>query len=326
MAKPKEKLYGVADRAWQVVVGCSPSMPCAPRCWARKTVARIVECQKPTSPERAAFYQIALTPDGSKWSGEVSLDLDHLNDPLGWKAPAIVATGFHGDWGRLGDGDRDRILDVIARSPHHTFLPLTKEPARVAGWLAHKFGHFTHQYQDNPAKSTSRLLPLDNVNFGCSVMNQQEADKYFPAMAGIAALGWKTHVWYEPAIGPVDWKGWEFLSAIIAGGESGTGARPSHPDWYRRTRDWCEANGRTFVMKQWGSFAPWADHQKPIDSPGRRYVWFDGKVRKRGESNAGLDFRDSAIMEQAPKKVAGCALDGREWKELPADMRVAVPR
>jgi protein gp37 len=79
-----EKIYGVADKAWQCVVGCDPHMPCAPRCWARKTVARIVECQKPQNPDRAEFFQIALTPDGKEWSGKTYLDEAHLLDPLKW--------------------------------------------------------------------------------------------------------------------------------------------------------------------------------------------------------------------------------------------------
>ena len=34
---------------------------------------------------------------------------------------------------------------------------------------------------------------------------------------------------------------------VIAGGESGPGARPMHPDWARSLRDQCEAAGVPFV-------------------------------------------------------------------------------
>lgn len=40
---------------------------------------------------------------------------------------------------------------------------------------------------------------------------------------------------------------------IIAGGESGPGARPSHPDWFRSLRDQCAAAGVPFFMKQLSS-------------------------------------------------------------------------
>jgi protein gp37 len=39
---------------------------------------------------------------------------------------------------------------------------------------------------------------------------------------------------------------------VIAGGESGPGARPMHPDWVRSIRDQCVAAGVPFFFKQWG--------------------------------------------------------------------------
>ena len=46
------------------------------------------------------------------------------------------------------------------------------------------------------------------------------------------------------------------LDWVIAGGESGPGARPSHPDWYRSLRDECAAAGVPFLFKQWGEWLP----------------------------------------------------------------------
>src|ERR1017187_4567296 len=131
----KEKIYGIADKAWQVVVGCDPHMSCAPRCWARKTVARIVACQTPKFPERAKFFQVALTPDGKRWSGETYLDVAHLADPLKWNKPALIATGFHGDWGRLSDDDKLAMFRIIGECPYHTFMPLSKQPDSVFGFV-----------------------------------------------------------------------------------------------------------------------------------------------------------------------------------------------
>lgn len=239
------KIYGVADKAWQVVVGCSPSMPCAPRCWARKTVARVVECQTAQHPERAEFFQVALTPDKKKWSGEVRLDMRHLTDPLRWRKPALIATGSHGDWGRLPEEDKDRIFAVMALCPHHRFMPLTKQPADVLRYFADEIplssreelvaaqaaytgkvvwdarGSDRHAYfgcgsiGDISNRRPWVGWPLRNATIGCSVMNQAEADKYLGPMAAIAAMGWATHVWHEPATGPVNWVGWEFLRGAV---------------------------------------------------------------------------------------------------------------
>ena len=43
---------------------------------------------------------------------------------------------------------------------------------------------------------------------------------------------------------------------VIAGGESGPGARPMHPDWARSLRDQCGAAGVPFLFKQWGWCLP----------------------------------------------------------------------
>lgn len=312
--KGAKKIYGVADKAWQVVVGCDPHMPCAPRCWARRTVARVVECQKGQHPDRAEFFQIALTPDGRKWSGEVRLDESHATDPLHWKKPALIATGFHGDWGRLPDTEKDRIFAVMALCGHHRFMPLTKQPAevlqymnsrrRLSGyWKAACPVGYTFEFVSPLDGKTYSLLPfpLLNVNIGCSVMNQADADKYRDSMREMAGMGWATHVWYEPAIGPIDWSGWEFLRGLISGGESGAGSRPSEARWHRDTRDWCIQHGIPFNFKQWGDWCDWDDLPQDV------YRELDA---------AGESPSDSPIY--VGKARAGRMLDGRTWDGIPA--------
>ena len=41
---------------------------------------------------------------------------------------------------------------------------------------------------------------------------------------------------------------------VIAGGESGQNARPSHPNWFRSLRDQCQAATIPFHFKQWGEY------------------------------------------------------------------------
>src|SRR5262249_16138306 len=42
------------------------------------------------------------------------------------------------------------------------------------------------------------------------------------------------------------------IHLVIAGGESGPHARPSHPDWFRQARDDCKVTGTKFFFKQAG--------------------------------------------------------------------------
>jgi len=49
-------------------------------------------------------------------------------------------------------------------------------------------------------------------------------------------------------LGGMDW--------VIAGGESGTGARPMHIDWARAIRDNCLEHQVPFFFKRWGGRVP----------------------------------------------------------------------
>ena len=298
--KVKKLEYGIATRAWHPVVGCSPHMPCAERCWARKTMARVVECQW---DRKDSVFRQALTPDLKQWSGKVLIDDAHLNDPLHWRKPALIATGFHGDVGRISVVNLTRPFAVMAASMQHRFIALTKQPQQFVNWARSLNGHLT--YEVTPGVSVSRILPLDNVTIGCSVMNQSEADRQRPAMAALAAMGWHTHCWYEPAIGPVDWKGWEFLELLIVGGESGKDSRPMNPTWARNARDWCAAHGIVYRLKQWGDFCEW--NQLPDESA--RIMDAAGEGGYEG-------------LRRVGKRLAGNLLDGVRHDEMPDWMRV----
>jgi protein gp37 len=82
---------------------------------------------------------------------------------------------------------------------------------------------------------------------------------------------------------PLDW--------VIAGGESGPGARPMHPDWARSLRDQCAAAGVAFHFKQWGE-----------------HTWVESA---EGDPATLTPYR-------AGKKAAGRLLDGIEHNGVPA--------
>jgi protein gp37 len=336
------KIYGVADKAWQVVVGCDPHMPCAKRCWARKTVARINECQGDNARE---LFQIALTPDKRAWSGVVSLDEERLLDPLKWRQPAMIATGFHGDIGRLKDYELDRIFGTISVCRTQRFLLLTKCSAKIEAYLsdegtpdrirAQQWAIIEEQVDPNCRRrddiratclDLDEEFPFANVSVGCSVMYQSGAfgaDQMRGPMEAIAGRGWSTHVWYEPALGPVNWKGWEFLRGVIAGGESGANSRPSHPQWHRDTRDWCVRHGVPYNFKQWGNWLPfdqrstnvarhWSNRQvRTLQGGG---LAFKGETEGWASANKTLQLMPCTRID---KGTADRLLDGRTWDELP---------
>lgn len=131
-----------------------------------------------------------------------------------------------------------------------------------------------------------------NVWLGATIVDQAEADRDVPKLLAIDGPRFR-FLSMEPLLGPVDLRrlslpapvqdGYLRLDAltgnyrsgcrgahrlpplpppapaldwIIVGGESGPGARPTHPDWATRLRDQCAANGVPFLFKQWGEWAP----------------------------------------------------------------------
>jgi protein gp37 len=234
----------------------------------------------------------------------------------------------------------DKILAVMALCPQHYFMPLSKQPdaiveyltmptevrTRVAKWLVDSC-IFTSKTIAEGILHGWRPLVSEKTSFGCSVMNQPEADKYRPPMAALAAMGIRTHVWYEPATGPIDWKGWEFLTFIISGGESGSQARPSHPQWHRNTRDFCIAHGIEYNLKQWGSWAPYyaAGLAKGWESAGpgtgRGRLLAQGELFAADRAKPALESRfiepGMVGVVRIDKHVAGRTLDGRTWDGVP---------
>lgn len=152
--------------------------------------------------------------------------------------------------------------------------------------------------------------PLPTVWLGVSAEDQRRAEERLPALRECpAALRFLSA---EPLLGPLDLPAvlgpdLAGLDWVIAGGESGPGARPIHPEWVRRLRDDCAAAGVPFFFKQWGE-------------------WICAGERRRlpGGAGPGLGRYDHHPYDLAREAVrigkgrAGRSLDGRTHDEVPA--------
>ncbi len=195
-----------------------------------------------------------------------------------------------------------KFLDAMAAAPNQIFQVLTKR-AEVMRSATQAWCDARGQ-QDLPA----------NIWCGVSVENQEWADARLDAFRAVPALF--KFVSYEPALGPVDWRGWDFVSQIISGGESGPGARPSHPNWHRNTRDWCADNGVAYFFKQWGEWLVLdripQENRKGFNGE-LRYVSYDGKTHLPDHAPC-----SSYLVQRVGKKAAGRTLTDREWNQFPA--------
>jgi protein gp37 len=180
-----------------------------------------------------------------------------------------------------------QVIEIAWEAKEHTFQILTKRPERMLEVLTRSMWWLN----DTPR----------NIWLGVTAENQQAADERREYLRHCPAA--IKYVSYEPAIGPIDWTGWEFVDWVISGGESGSRARPSHPDWHRDTRDFCQRNGIAYFFKQWGAWAP----TRPLD----REEWV-----KRGGAPEHKEHHPWEF-DRVGKKRAGRLLDGREWSQYP---------
>ena len=105
------------------------------------------------------------------------------------------------------------------------------------------------------------------------------------------------------------------INWVIAGGESGPGARPMHPDWARSLRDQCAGARVPFFFKQWGEYvgADWENGPRGTTSAatGEKEYW------PVNETSLIHRWPDGDYSFHIGKKSAGGLLDGIEHKAFP---------
>lgn len=317
------------DATWNPIIGCSVLSPGCKHCYAM----RLAGTRLKNAPSRQGLT--IETKAGPVWNGQVRFMEQWLTQPLHWAKPREIFVGAHSDlfYDGVTDEQLDQIFAVMALGRWHRFQVLTKRPDRMLAYLAdretqRRVYHAMQRIVAEPigGRHVNNLRvttcfpwawPLPHVIVGASIERQQEADERRPALRFLASQGWATWVSYEPALGPVDWTGWNFIGWLVAGGESGPNARPSHPDWHRAARDYCQPRGIPFFFKQWGNWAPiaeWGDGLSPDKS--RREVAISCSGSDVPDDENPDDVRGQRLAF-VTKQAAGALLDGESWKQFP---------
>lgn len=187
---------------------------------------------------------------------------------------------------------RDDLFALIAECTNLHWLLLTKRPDEARRYFQNTFFDW----------------PWPHVWIGASVENQVAARERIPELLRIPAAGRFLSI--EPMLGPVNVQvaespEWAIdnghligVDWIIAGGESGTKARPTHPNWLRALRDQCQHDGRPFLFKGWGEWASLGG-------------WPGGRLQP-------YIFPDGLCMHRTGRAQSGCLIDEVEYKEVPA--------
>jgi protein gp37 len=214
---------------------------------------------------------------------------------------------------------RTDLFELIRATPDLDWLLLTKRIGNAA-----------------PMAEAAGGWPA-NVWLGATIVNQGEAERDIPKLLAFDGGPRIRFLSMEPLLGMVDltkvrwhvggypmdgalpkpgepddfvyWAHRYALSWVIVGGESGSGARPMHPDWARLLRDQCAAAGVPFLFKQWGEWAPMsAKDDAEALSPAFRDA--------RGSKS--FRYPEGPRMAFIGKKAAGRLLDGVQHDGSPS--------
>ncbi|WP_339827879.1 phage Gp37/Gp68 family protein [uncultured Arenimonas sp.] len=335
------------DATWNPITGCSVVSAGCKHCYAMKLAGTRLQHH----PSRAGLT--VETKAGPVWNGQVRLNEEWLDQPLRWRRPRRIFVCAHGDLFHENVPDEwiDRVFMVMRYAPEHSFQVLSKRPARMLSYLQ-RFkpspawdGYVTRDGVPSGERPADAPLffrdawPLPNVWLGVSVEDQAAADERIPLLLQTpAAVRW---ISAEPLLGAVDLRdaldeeghesggpqGWVSTRAhgidwVVAGGESGAGARPMHPDWARSLRDQCAAAGVPFLFKQWGEW-----QEGSAGSTTTAAVLDDGRVLHNWTlpAMAAADRQKRVptcrptVMARVGKKAAGRLLDGQLHDDYPVD-------
>lgn len=211
----------------QLVDGCTPVSPACKNCWSAAMTHRFrpgeftnvvhghFDGRLHMRRDRISKFDRITPAVFSVWN-----DLFHIGVPI----------SFAGD-----------VLRKMCLNQQHKYLILTKRPEQALRYII-------ILYDGKP-------LP-DHIWIGTTVENANLLTR----LEYLMRIPANTFVSFEPLLSDVgDISRWlphtpggcahVSLKAVIAGGETGAGARPTHPDWFRSIRDQCAEAGVPFFLK-----------------------------------------------------------------------------
>lgn len=217
------------ETTWNPVTGCDRISPGCDNCYALTLAKRL-------KAMGSAKYQRDGNPRTSGPGFAVTTHPDTLAAPQRWRTPRLVFVNSMSDLfhARVPTAFIAEVFAVMAATPQHTYQVLTKRAGRVL-----------------------RLAPQlpwpPNIWLGVSVetlryTHRVEALRQVPAALRFLSC--------EPLLGSLAGLDLTGIGWVIAGGESGPGARPPDASWPAQLRDACQAADVPFFFKQWGGPTP----------------------------------------------------------------------
>jgi len=215
------------EATWNPVVGCNVISPGCTNCYAMR-MARRLEAMR--QPKYAGTTR--MSGGRPKWNGVVRVDEDSLKLPATWRIGRMIFVNSMSDLfhDKVPFEFVQRVFETMRATPQHTYQILTKRAERLE-------------------ELAPELNWPHNVWMGVSVENADYLYRIENLRRTQAAIRFLS---LEPLLGPLESMNLKGIDWVIAGGESGPGARPMDPSWVRSIRDQCQTAKVAFHFKQWG--------------------------------------------------------------------------
>ncbi len=212
------------DATWNPVTGCTRITAGCDNCYAARFSERF---RGVTNHAFENGFDLTLRPE-------------RVAQPLAWRRPRMIFVNsmsdlFHKEIPR---NFIDSVFETMEAAHWHVFQVLTKRSSLMRNYLRGRY---------RSARSPSHMW------FGVSVEDKTARTRITHLRDAPAAVRFLS---IEPLIGPVGPINLEGIQWVIAGGESGPGARPMNIEWVRDVRDQCKLQGAAFFFKQWGGLRP----------------------------------------------------------------------
>jgi protein gp37 len=204
------------ESTWNPVTGCTKISAGCAHCYAERMARRL-----------QAMGQVNY-----RNGFDVATHENMLDRPLKWRKPQGIFVNsmsdlFHED---VPTDFILRVFDVMRQAHWHRFQVLTKRSTRL--------------------RELSPILEWrPNIWMGVTVESADHIHRIDDLRQTKAAVKFLS---VEPLLGPIPTLDLTGIDWVIAGGESGPGARPMDKDWVTGIRDRCLESGVPFFFKQWG--------------------------------------------------------------------------
>jgi protein gp37 len=204
------------ESTWNPITGCDKISPGCKFCYAERMAKRLK----------------AMGSENYKNGFKLALHEHVLELPLTWKKPQTIFV--------------NSMSDLFHKNVPVEFIQKMFEVMNRASW--HRFQILTKR-SDRLLELNNKLTWTENIWMGVSVENQDYTFR-IDDLRNISAH--TKFLSIEPLIGPISKLNLKNIDWVIAGGESGPGARPMKKEWVIEIKDKCLDSRVPFFFKQWG--------------------------------------------------------------------------